>query len=58
MSVLEPMQVQESNSNPSNEVMVSNPPLQDEIEFHMDNDDHVDQDLPIAIRKGTRECTK
>ena len=55
MHVPKPMQVQESNSNPSNEVTISNPPLQDEIEFHVVNDD---QDLPIAIRKGTRESTK
>ncbi|XP_024020138.1 uncharacterized protein LOC112091248 [Morus notabilis] len=54
-AIPKPMQVQESNSNPSNEVTISSHFLQDKTELHVDNDD---QDLPIAIRKGTRECTK
>nr|XP_019703534.2 uncharacterized protein LOC105038855 isoform X1 [Elaeis guineensis] len=55
MAAPEPVQVQEFNSDFSNEVIISNHPLQDETESHIDNDD---QDLPIAIRKGTRRCTK
>ena len=57
MAILEPVQVQESNLEPLNEVILPNSSLQDETEneFLVDNDD---QNLPIAIRKGTRECTK
>ena len=51
--VPEPMQIQESNSNPLNEVTISDHPLQDNSEL-VNNDD---QNLPIAIRKGTRGCT-
>ena len=45
----------ESNLNPENEVTLSDPSLQSKIESHENN---FNQDLPIAIRKGTRECTK
>lgn len=55
MAVPEPVQAQESNSEPLIEVIISNPSLQDETEFNMDGDD---QNALIAIRKGTRECTK
>lgn len=51
------MQVQESNLDPLYEVTISNHLLQDEIESQVNNDDQ-DMDLPIAIRKGTRKCTK
>ena len=50
--VLESVQVQDFNPNSENEVTISNPSLQ--FESHVNNDD---QDLPIAIRKGIRECT-
>ncbi|EXC06057.1 hypothetical protein L484_009968 [Morus notabilis] len=46
------VQVQDSNLNLENEVTISNPSFQSESEIN--NDDH---DLPIAIRKGVRECT-
>ena len=49
--VPESVQVQDFNPNSENEVTISNPSLQ--FEFHVNNDD---QDLPIAIRKGIREC--
>lgn len=55
MVVSESVQVQESNPDPENEVAISNSSLQVEIESHVGNDD---LDLPIAVRKGTRECTK
>lgn len=50
--VPESVQVQDFNPNSENEVTISNPSLQSE--FHVNNDD---QDLPIAVRKGIRECT-
>jgi hypothetical protein len=53
MAVPESVQVRDSNSDPENEVTISNPSLQAETEPQVN-----DQDLPIAIRKGTRECTK
>ena len=46
------MQVQDFNPNSENEVTISNPSLQ--FESPVNNDD---QDLPIAIRKGIKECT-
>ncbi|RVX06582.1 Retrovirus-related Pol polyprotein from transposon TNT 1-94 [Vitis vinifera] len=46
------VQVQDFNPNSENEVTISNPSLQSES--HVNNDD---QDLPIAVRKGIRECT-
>ena len=49
-------EVTESDPNSRNEVIASNPILQTESEFHTVS--KIDQDLPIAIRKGTRECTK
>ena len=54
-AIPEPMQVQESNSDSLNEVTISDSTLQLETEPQEDSND---QDLPIAIRKGTRECTK
>ena len=56
MVILEPRQVQQSNSNPLNEVTISNPTLQNETESQRENNEQ-DLDLPIAIRKGTRRCT-
>ena len=53
MAVPESMQVRDSNSDPENEVTISNPSLQAETEPQVN-----DQDLPIAVRKGTRECKK
>ena len=50
--VPESVQVQDFNPNSENEVTISNPSLQSES--HVNNDD---QDLPIAVRKGIRECT-
>lgn len=50
--VPESIQVQDFNPNSENEVTISNPSLQSES--HVNNDD---QDLPIAVRKGIRECT-
>ena len=50
-------QVQESNSDPGNEITVrSYPPLHTQPgETSIDSPDNLD--LPIAVRKGTRECT-
>lgn len=45
--------VQDSNSDPENEATLSNSPLHCKTESCVNN-----QDLPIAVRKGTRECTK
>ncbi|WVY92731.1 hypothetical protein V8G54_031819 [Vigna mungo] len=61
--------VQESNSNPQKEVTISNPQkevtifslvVQAEIETQNDLEIETqnDLDLPIAIRKGPRKCTK
>lgn len=47
MAIPEPMQVQGYKSDHSNEVTISNQPLQHENELHMNHDD--DQDLPIAL---------
>ncbi|RVW45031.1 Retrovirus-related Pol polyprotein from transposon TNT 1-94 [Vitis vinifera] len=51
--------VQESNSDPGNEITVrSNPPLHTQPgETSTDSTDNLDLDLPIAVRKGTREYT-
>ncbi|RVW38185.1 Retrovirus-related Pol polyprotein from transposon RE1 [Vitis vinifera] len=46
------VQVQDFNLNSKNKITISNPSLQSES--HVNNDD---QDLPIAVRKGIRECT-
>ena len=46
------MQVQDFNPNSENEVTISNPSLQFESPVNYD-----DQDLPISIRKGIKECT-
>ena len=51
----ESMQVRESNPDPENEVTISNPSLQVETESLVSKND---QDLPITVRKGTRECIK
>ncbi|RVW74635.1 Retrovirus-related Pol polyprotein from transposon TNT 1-94 [Vitis vinifera] len=52
-------QVQESNSDLGNEITVrSDPPLHTQPgETSTDSTDNLDLDLPIAVRKGTRECT-
>ena len=50
------IQVQESEPTSRNEVTVFHPPLQ--IESKLQFEKLIDQNLPIAIRKGTRECTK
>ncbi|RVW76008.1 Retrovirus-related Pol polyprotein from transposon RE1 [Vitis vinifera] len=50
--VPESVQVQDFNPNSENEVTISNPSLQSKS--HVNNDD---QDLPIVVRKGIRECT-
>ena len=49
-------QVQESKLAFENEVTISHPPLQTESELQFEK--LIDQNLPIATRKGTRECTK
>lgn len=51
-------QVQESNSDPENEITVrSDPHLHTQsVETSINSIDDID--LPIAVRKGTRECTK
>ena len=58
-AIPEPKQVQESDSYPGNEITVrSNPPLHTQPgETSIDSTDNLDLDLPIAVRKGTRECT-
>ncbi|RVW90643.1 Copia protein [Vitis vinifera] len=55
----EQKQVQESNSDPGNEITVrSNPPLHTQPgETSTDSTDNLDLDLPITVRKGTKECT-
>ncbi|KAJ9680557.1 hypothetical protein PVL29_019775 [Vitis rotundifolia] len=52
-------QVQESNSDLGNEITVrSDPPLHTQPgENSTDSTDNLDLDLPIAVRKGTKECT-
>ena len=52
-------QVQESNSDPRNEIRVrSDPPLHTQTgETSIDSTDNLDLDLPITVRKGTKECT-
>ena len=57
--IREPKQVQESDSYPRNEITVrSNPPLHTQpSETSIDSTDNLDLDLPIAIIKGTKECT-
>ncbi|RVW86031.1 Retrovirus-related Pol polyprotein from transposon TNT 1-94 [Vitis vinifera] len=58
-AIPEQKQVQESNSNIGNEITVrSDPPLHTQPgETSTDSTDNLDLDLPIAVRKGTRECT-
>ena len=57
----EQKQVQESNSNPGNEITVRLDPLlhTQPGETSTDSTDNLDLDLdlPITIRKDTRECT-
>ena len=55
----EQKQVQESNSNPGNEITErSDPPLHTQPgETSIDSTGNLDLDLPIVVRKGTRECT-
>ncbi|RVX23274.1 hypothetical protein CK203_000306 [Vitis vinifera] len=57
--ILEQKQVQESNSDPGNEITIrSDPPLHTQPgETSIDSTDNLDLDLPIAVRNGTRECT-
>ncbi|KAL6323484.1 hypothetical protein AAG906_039057 [Vitis piasezkii] len=52
-------QVQESNSDPRNEITVrSDPPLHTQLgETSTYSIDNLDLNLLIAVRKGTRECT-
>ena len=54
----DPVQAQVSNPISKNEVIVSetNPILL--VEYQLPEPQTTDQDLPIAVRKGTRECTK
>ncbi|RVW49045.1 Retrovirus-related Pol polyprotein from transposon RE1 [Vitis vinifera] len=58
-AIPEQKQVQESNSDLGNEITVrSDPPLHTQPgETSTDSTDNLDLDLPIAVRKGTRECT-
>ena len=58
-AILEPKQVQESNSDPGNEIKVrSYQPLHTQpSETYIYSIDNLDLDHPIVIRKGTRECT-
>ncbi|RVX04897.1 Retrovirus-related Pol polyprotein from transposon RE1 [Vitis vinifera] len=58
-AIPEQKQVLESNSDPGNEITVrSDPPLHTQPgETSMDLIDNLDLDLPIVVRKGTRECT-
>ncbi|KAL6338693.1 hypothetical protein AAG906_023842 [Vitis piasezkii] len=50
------IQVQESEPTSGNEVTISHPPLQTELELQFEKP--IDQNLSIVIRKGMRECTK
>ena len=58
-AIPEQKQVQESNSDPGNEITVrSDPPLHTQLgEISIDSTDNLDLNLHIAVRKGTRECT-
>ena len=58
-AIPEPKQVQESDSDLGNEITVrSYPPLHTKPgETSIDSTDNLDLDLPIVVRKGTRECT-
>ena len=55
----EQKQVQESNLDPENKIMVrSDPPLHTQPdETSTDSTDNLDLDFPIAVRKDTRKCT-
>ena len=57
--ILEPKQVQESDSDLENEITVrSDPPLHAQPgETSIDSTNNLDLDLPIAVKKGIRECT-
>ena len=50
------IQVQESELTSKNEVTVSHPPLQTKSKLQFEKP--IDQNLPIAIKEGMRECTK
>ena len=52
------MQAQVSNPISENEVTVSKPNFMPLVEHQLPETQTIDQDLPIAVRKGTRECTK
>ena len=58
-AIPEPKQVQEYDSYPRNEITVrSDPPLHTQPgETSIDSTNNLDLDLPIAVRKGIRECT-
>ena len=49
------MQVQDSTPTPENEVCINSKPFSSHIS---DSPQISNYDLPIALRKGTRECTK
>ena len=57
--ILEQKQAQESNSNPGNEITVRlDPPLHTQLgETSTYSTNNLDLDLPIAVRKCTKECT-
>ena len=58
-AIPEPTQLQESDSDPGNEIRVrSDSPLHTQpSETSIDSTDNLDLNLPIAVRKGTKECT-
>ena len=58
-AIAEQKYVQEFNSDPKSEITVrSDPPLHTQLgETSTNSIDNLDLDLPIAVRKGTRECT-
>ena len=58
-TIPEQKEIQESNSDTENEITVrSDPPLHTQPgETSTDSTDNLDLDLPIAVRKGNKECT-
>ena len=53
--IVQPMQIQELESAPGNEVITQTEPSQEIVsDFHEDNEPN----LPIALRKGTKKCTQ
>ena len=55
-TVPRPIKVQESKRATGNEVTVFDPPLTNRVKLQSRK--NINQNLPIVIRKGTRECTK